>query len=155
MAKQFAKIGMNSKVIEVVTIADDVCLDSTDTHSEAIGQEFLEQTYFWPRQMWIETFKDGTRKNYAAIGYTWDADRNAFITPKPSDRPSWVLDETTCTYKAPVAVPSTLTYTKDSETYKYKLGWDEDNGKWIGQRLEDDPVSNWNWNTSTSSWDAA
>ena len=37
MAKQFAKIGMNSKVIEVVTIADDVCLDSTDTHSEAIG----------------------------------------------------------------------------------------------------------------------
>ena len=44
MAKQFAKIGTNGKVIEVISIADSVCLDSTDTHSEAVGQEFLEQT---------------------------------------------------------------------------------------------------------------
>ena len=155
MAKQFAKIGTNGKVIEVVTIADDVCLDSTDTHSEAVGQEFLEQTTYWPRQMWIETFKDGTRKNYAAIGYTWDADRNAFITPKPVDRPSWILNETTCQYNAPVAVPSTLSYTIGSDEYKYKLSWDETNKRWLGQKLAGESVTNWIWNTDTSSWDAA
>ena len=111
MAKNFAKIGTNSKVIEVISVADSVCLDSSDTHSESVGQEYLQQNTFWPREMWIETFKDGTRKNYAAIGYTWDADRNAFITPKPADRPSFVLNETTCRWNAPVAVPSVLTYT--------------------------------------------
>ena len=154
MAKLFAKIGMNGKVIDVISVADASCQDSDGNHSELVGQEFLEQMTFWPRQMWIETFSDGTRKNLAGVGFTWDADRNAFITPKPADRASWILDETTCTYKAPVAVPSTLTYTKDSETHKYKLGWDEANGKWIGQRLQDDPVTNWEWNTGTSSWDA-
>lgn len=153
MAKKFAKIGINSKVIEIVSVSNASCLDANGEHNETIGQEFLEQTTFWPRQMWIETFKDGTRKNFAGIGYTWDEDRNAFITPKPTDRPSWVLDETTCQYNAPVAVPSILSYTKNSVEYKYKLRWDEVNLKWTGERLQDDPITTWNWNTTSLSWE--
>ena len=44
------------------------------------------------------------RKNYAGIGFSFDAERNAFIPPKPFD--SWVLDEDTCLWNAPVAMPS-------------------------------------------------
>jgi len=65
--------------------------------------------------------KGGTsfRYNYAGIGYIYDADRDAFIPPKPYD--SWVLDEDTCLWVAPVAYP------EDGATYS----WDEESGAWI------------------------
>lgn len=58
------------------------------------------------------------RKNYAGIGYKWDETRNAFIPPSPY--PSWVLDDDTCLWEAPVAYPD------DGEPYL----WDEDAGEW-------------------------
>jgi len=59
------------------------------------------------------------RFNYAGIGFTYDADRDAFIPPKPFE--SWVLDEDTCLWEAPVAYP------EDGATYS----WDEESGAWI------------------------
>ena len=59
------------------------------------------------------------RFNYAGIGFTYDADRDAFIPPKPFE--SWVLDEDTCLWVAPVPYP------KDGEAYV----WDEDAGDWV------------------------
>ena len=53
-------------------------------------------------------------KNYAGIGYTYDEERNAFISPKPYD--SWVLDEETCLWEAPVPYPEDGMYTWDEET---------------------------------------
>jgi hypothetical protein len=58
------------------------------------------------------------RKNYAGIGYTYDADRDAFIPPKPYE--SWVLDEDTCLWDAPVPYPT------DGGMY----AWDEESGAW-------------------------
>ena len=58
------------------------------------------------------------RFNYAGVGFTYDADRDAFIPPKPFD--SWVLDEDTCLWVAPVAYPA------DGATYF----WDEEVGNW-------------------------
>jgi hypothetical protein len=58
------------------------------------------------------------RKNYAGIGYTYDASRDAFIPPKPY--PSWLLDEGTCQWEAPVPMPD------DGELY----AWDEAAGEW-------------------------
>jgi hypothetical protein len=58
------------------------------------------------------------RKNYAGIGYTYDEERDAFIPPKPYD--SWVLDEDTCLWEAPVPMPEDGMYT-----------WDEEVGDWI------------------------
>jgi len=59
------------------------------------------------------------RKNYAGIGYTYDSVRDAFIPPKPLA--SWVLDEETCQWEAPVAYPT------DGKNYL----WDEPTTSWI------------------------
>ena len=59
------------------------------------------------------------RKNYAGIGYTYDAARDAFIPVKPY--PSWVLDENTCQWQAPITMP------QDGKMYS----WDEDTISWI------------------------
>ena len=59
------------------------------------------------------------RKNYAGIGYTYDPTRDAFIAPQPY--PSWVLNETSCIYEAPVPYPT------DDLMYS----WDEDTTSWV------------------------
>ena len=59
------------------------------------------------------------RYNYAGIGFTYDEERDAFIPPKPFE--SWVLDEDTCLWTAP------LPYPEDGQTYT----WDEDAGDWV------------------------
>ena len=59
------------------------------------------------------------RKNYAGIGYTYDTTRDAFIPPQPYA--SWVLDETSCLWQAPVPMPD------DGQLY----AWDEDAGDWV------------------------
>jgi hypothetical protein len=58
------------------------------------------------------------RMNYAGVGFTYDEERDAFIPPKPFE--SWVLDEATCLWEAPVAHP------EDGETYT----WDEESTSW-------------------------
>ena len=57
------------------------------------------------------------RKNYAGIGYTYDTARDAFIAPKPYA--SWVLDETTCRWGAPVAMPSEGLWMWDEATVSW------------------------------------
>lgn len=59
------------------------------------------------------------RKNYGAIGFTYDETRDAFIPPKFFE--SWVLDEETCLWKAPIIMPA------DGKDYK----WDEATTSWI------------------------
>jgi hypothetical protein len=59
------------------------------------------------------------RKNYAGIGYTYDAGRDAFIPPKPYSK--WVLNETTCLWDAPTQMPN------DGKIYR----WDDDAGNWV------------------------
>ena len=59
------------------------------------------------------------RKNYAGIGYTYDAGRDAFIPPKPYSK--WVLNETTCLWDAPTQMPN------DGKRYS----WDDNAGNWV------------------------
>jgi hypothetical protein len=61
------------------------------------------------------------RKNYAGIGYTYDEQRDAFISPKPYA--SWVLNESTCLWEAPTLMPT------DDKRYS----WDEATTSWIEQ----------------------
>jgi hypothetical protein len=109
----FAKIGLNSKVIEVVSVVNEVLKDSSGIEREELGIQFLNELYGWPiwKQTSYNTHKGthnngGTpfRKNYAGIGYTYDEDRDAFIPKKPYN--SWILNEQTCLWEAPVVKPN-------------------------------------------------
>ena len=69
---------------------------------------------------WVKTSYNGNiRKNYAGVGMSYDAERDAFIAPKPYD--SWILDEETCRWEAPVAYPTDgMMYVWDEETTDWK-----------------------------------
>ena len=69
---------------------------------------------------WVKTSYNGNiRKNYAGIGMSYDAERDAFIAPKPFD--SWILDEETCRWEAPVAYPTDgIMYVWDEATTNWK-----------------------------------
>ena len=127
----FAKIGLNNKVIEVQSVANEVLHDSNGVEQEVNGIDFLTKLTGWSiwKQTSYNTFggvhnNGGTplRKNHAGIGFTYDEDKDAFISPKPFA--SWLLNETTCQWEAPVALPDTENrYNWNEETKQ----WDVDN----------------------------
>jgi hypothetical protein len=108
----FAKIGLNNKVIEVLSVNNEVLKDSNGVEQEVNGIDFLTKLTGWA--IWKQTSYNthggihssgGTplRKNHAGIGYTYNETRDAFIAPKPFN--SWVLNETTCLWNPPIAMP--------------------------------------------------
>ena len=113
----FAKIGLNNKVINVVSVHNNELKDANGVEQEVLGIQFLEGTTGWA--LWKQTSYNATiRKNFAGIGYTYDEDRDAFISKKPY--PSWILNETTCVYESPVAKPD------DDNEYN----WNESEQSW-------------------------
>jgi len=89
----FAKIGLNSKVIEVLSVHNDVLKDADGVEQEVLGVDFLTKLLGW--SIWKQTsYNNNIRKNYAGIGYSYDEERDAFIPPKPNS--SSVLNEDTC-----------------------------------------------------------
>jgi len=123
----FAKIGLNGKVIEVQSVANEVLHDANGVEQEVNGIDFLTKLTGW--SIWKQTsyntiggvHKSGGipfRKNHAGIGFTYDEDRDAFIPPKPFA--SWTLNETTCLWDPPVVYPD------DDKLYK----WNEETQQW-------------------------
>ena len=124
----FAKIGLNNKVIEVLSVVNDVLHDANGVEQESIGIDFLTKLTGYP--LWKQTSynthggvhnNNGTpfRKNHAGIGYTYDEIRNAFIPPKPFN--SWVLNEDTCLWIAPIPKPINVSQYSWNES---TLTWD-------------------------------
>ena len=98
----FAKIGLNSEVTDVLAVHNNELLNSDGVEQEQLGINFL--TTLTGHSSWVQTsYNHNIRKNYAGIGYTYDETRDAFIAPKPYN--SWILNETTCLWEAPVAKP--------------------------------------------------
>lgn len=113
----FAEIGLNNIVLRVIVVNNNDCLDENGQESEAKGIEFCRNLL---GGTWLQTsYNSNIRKNYAGAGFTYDSDRDAFIAPKPY--PSWVLNESTCIWEAPVAHPM------DEKLYTWNessLSWD-------------------------------
>ena len=108
----YAFLDAESVVTEVITGIDE---------TELI-EGLLPETWYgnFRGQMCKRTsYNNNIRKNYAGIGYTYDTARDAFIAPKPFA--SWVLDEATCRWVAPVAMPSA----------GGPWAWDEDTESWV------------------------
>ena len=141
----FAKIGMNGKVIQVLTMDNEEMKDAQGNEIEARGQEWLERHNNWPAQMWIQTSYNtlqnkhssgdnskAFRGNYAGIGYEWDEDNNIFWPKKPY--PSWVKDTSTASWKSPVGDAPDLTEEQNSQnlagTHDWNYDWNETDQQW-------------------------
>ena len=109
----FAKLGTGNIVTSVHVVSNDIATD------EKTGVEFLQNLYK-DRAVWKQTSYNGSiRKNFAGKDYTYDQTRDAFIPPKPYL--SWILNEETCLWEAPVALPDTENRYRWNETTKQ---WD-------------------------------
>ena len=120
--------------MEVTKIAHYAFLDDNWVVTEVIvGIDETEQIEGVAPEQWYANFRGqrcvrtsyngNIRKNYAGIGYTYDVDRDAFIPPKPYA--SWVLNEETAQWEAPVAYPEDAAegefYTWNEETTSWEL----------------------------------
>ncbi len=118
----FAKLGVGNKVLEVHVVSNDIAT------TEQAGVDFLNNLY-GTNDVWKQTSyntiggvhqlgRTPFRKNYAGIDWKYDPYRDAFISPKPYL--SWLLNEDTCLWEAPVAKPD------DGQRYN----WNETNQTW-------------------------
>ena len=112
----FAEIDQFGKVKRVIVVANSDTADASGVEKEHIGAAFCEKLF---GGTWKQTSYNGNfRKNYAGIGYAYDATRDAFIPPQPF--PSWTINEATCQWQAPTPMP------QDGKRYS----WDEATTSW-------------------------
>jgi hypothetical protein len=168
----FAKLGINSKVISVINFDNNRMLNADNVEDETVAINALEAETGWP--LWKQTSyntKEGKyytidennkhvlaseadqskafRKNYAGIGFTYDEDRDAFIPPKPYS--NYVLDETSCTWKAPVDMPTVeqRTWTDgEGNTRGLPADWNDDLIRWESYK----DAQKVYWDPDTSTW---
>lgn len=128
----FAKLNSENIVIKVESVHNNELLDN-GVESEEKGIQFLRTLYNEPNAVWKQTSYNTQggvnaaggkplRKNHAGIGFIYDQARDAFYSPKPYN--SWILNESTCFWEAPVPMPpiGDKKYEWDEES----LSWKED-----------------------------
>jgi hypothetical protein len=94
----FAKLGTGNIVEQVIVVSNDIAT------TEQAGADFLNNLYK-TRDVWKQTsYNNNIRKNFAGIGFQYDQQKDAFIAPKPFN--SWILNEDTCQWEAPVDYPN-------------------------------------------------
>jgi hypothetical protein len=119
----FAKLDENNVVTQVIVVSNKDCSDASGVEKEYIGAAFCEKLF---GGTWKQTSYNGKiRKNYAGIGYSYNADIDAFVPPKPFA--SWVLNNETANWEAPVPMPA------DEKMYS----WDEATQSWIENSVEE------------------
>jgi hypothetical protein len=112
----YAQIDENNIVTQVIVIDNKDTADANGVEKEYIGAAFCERLF---GGTWKQTSYNGNiRKNYAGIGYTYNADIDAFVAPKPY--PSWTLDAN-AQWQAPTAMPT------DGKMYS----WNEETQTWV------------------------
>lgn len=112
----FAKLDNNNVVTQVIVLANSDTADANGVEKEYIGAAFCERLF---GGTWKQTSYNGNfRKNYAGIGYSYDASIDAFVPPKPYA--SWVLNSDTAQWDAPVPMPN------DGQRHV----WDEETTSW-------------------------
>jgi len=125
----FAKLDKNNVVIFVTVGRDE---DREEELTERTGDVYKQTSY--NTRAGVHYGSDGQpsadqskafRKNYAGLGYKYDPVRNAFVPPRPYA--SWVLDDTTCLWKAPVDMPEDAGTGEPPKRYR----WDEITTAWV------------------------
>ncbi len=142
----FAKIGLNGKVLQVLTLDNKDMLNGDGVEDEKVGQQYLQLHNNWTAEMWIQTSYNtlknthssgdnskAFRGNYAGIGMTWDEDNKIFWHKKPYA--SWIKDLSTATWKSPIGDAPDLTAEQISQNETNINEWD------------------YVWNENTTAWD--
>jgi len=138
----FAKLGTGNIVEKVISINNSVITDSNGNEQEQLGIDFINKLYntndTWKKVSYntigglyynsntglLDTDQSKSfRKNFPNIGYIYDESRDAFIAPKPYN--SWVLNENTCKWNAPISLPD------DGNQYT----WNEETQSWTLQNI--------------------
>ena len=141
----FAELDNNNIVTRVVVVGNDVAtaagpLGENDMHVD--GETWCIN--FFKGGNWKQTsYNNNFRKQYAGKGFTFDAAKDKFISPKPY--PSWSLDGND-DWQAPVTYPT--------DTTDKRVSWDEAGQKWTAT-AGTDPVDNFNWDASALAWVSA
>jgi len=134
----FAELDNNNVVLRVVVVGND-CVPS-DEHID--GETWCVNFFKTPN--WKQTsYNNNFRKQYCGMGFTYDAAKNKFISPKP--HASWALDSND-DWQAPVTYPT--------DTTDKSISWDEAGQKWTAKDHED-PENNFNWDASALAWVSA
>ena len=142
----FAELDNNNVVLRVVVVGND-CVPS-DEHVD--GETWCIN--FFKGGTWKQTsYNNNFRKQYAGIGYTYDAAKNKFLSPQP--HASWALDAND-DWQAPVTYPTVTTYGSNDPLDRYIISWDEAGQKWTAKDHED-PINNFNWDASALAWVSA
>ena len=124
----FAQLDANNVVTQVIVVGNSDTADANGVEKEHIGAAFCEKLF---GGNWKQTSYNGSiRKNYAGIGYTYNADIDAFVPPKPYA--SWVLDTETAQWNAPVAMPEDAGTGEPPKRYT----WDEPTTSWVAVESE-------------------
>jgi hypothetical protein len=121
----FAQLDTENQIINVVVVNNEVILDENGVEKEQIGIDFCK-SIFGQDTAWVQTsYNKNFRKNYAVIGGSYDATKDAFIDQKPF--PSWILDENTCKWIPPTPEP----LPDPNNWYQ----WDEPTQSWVAKPL--------------------
>ena len=130
---RFAELNSNNVVLRVIMVDDWNITDGQGNQVEAIGVNYLKNLYgqdtIWkqdvPKTIQLPV---GTIAITSGSGYTYDSERDAFISPKPF--PSWTLNETTFLWESPTPYPTDVGTPENPKSY----WWDEEALSWIKNR---------------------
>lgn len=115
----FAQLDQNSVVTNVIVVGNPDLWDENGVEQEQLGIAFCKSLFGVDTEWRQTSYNRRFRKNFAGIGFSYDADRDAFIPPKRFA--SWLLNEETCTWMPPIPMP------EDGNYYD----WDEATGDWV------------------------
>ena len=116
----FAKLGVGNVVEQITVVHNSIITDNNGNEVEKLGVDYLNKIYN-TRNTWKQySYNKNFRGNPAVIGGTYDQQRDVFLLPKPNE--SWVLDEETLSWKAPIPYPTDgQNYIWNEQTLSWKI----------------------------------
>lgn len=134
MAPHYAELNENNEVIYVAYLGNEIITDENGNEVEELGIQHLH-THHGDHRKWVRTsYRGNFRNKYAGLGDSYREDIDMFISPKPYN--SWILNETTGQWEAPVPKPELTEEQLNDETYTYYYFWLEEIESWYLNRVE-------------------
>jgi hypothetical protein len=137
MAPHYAELNEGNEVIYVAYMDNEIITDENGNEVEELGIQHL-LTHHGDHRKWVRTsYRGNFRNKYAGIGDTYREDLDVFIAPQPYG--SWILNESTYQWEAPIPQPELTAEQLNDETYTYYYFWVEQTQTWQLNQVEKQP----------------